>query len=135
MKLFHMIFVVLLLFPAATSAVPVNVDTSDWTVSIDLQNLSVKVLPYLLSNDVYLDKYHSLLPGTPEDVFFEKIGYVGRAFTVGSNIYYNRDATWYDDRELQLTLQHEIEHTKGKDHSIVGIMSPFSFVRYVTVWE
>ncbi len=87
---------------------------------------------YSLDNEKFLEAYYSFEPGTPEDYFFQNIGLIGRAFATETNIYINKDAYWFDDREKQLTLEHEFKHLEGYNHTIFGIMSPLSIIRYFT---
>ena len=55
-----------------------------------------------------------------------------RAFTVGQNVYINRDAFYLGDEDKQLVLEHEIGHTEGKKHALTGVMSPIGIIRYLT---
>lgn len=56
-----------------------------------------------------------------------------RAFWVYPNdIYINSNAFYFSPEDKRLLIAHEVGHAQGLEHSLTGVMSPFSVVRYIT---
>lgn len=55
-----------------------------------------------------------------------------RGFVLEGEIYINDDAFFLDDRDRILLVLHEQGHIDGKEHTSMGLMSPYGLVRYFT---
>jgi hypothetical protein len=60
-----------------------------------------------------------------------------RAYTNTSTgeVWINQDAFYINDRDKDLLLRHELGHIEGKEHTLIGLMCPYGFLRYPTTWE
>lgn len=86
----------------------------------------------ILSGKEYKEIYNKS-PGKPP-WYLRYFGIYPRGFYYDNEIYINKDAFFIDNRDYELVKSHEAGHAQGKEHTVFGVMSPYSVIRYITAW-
>lgn len=91
---------------------------------IEVNNINVSI--YTIQNKVYEEMFNSIpdADNTQLSPFL-----ITRMFQVGTDIFIDEEAYFITKKDYENTLKHEIGHTEGKGYNLLGIMSPFFFIR------
>jgi hypothetical protein len=84
----------------------------------------------ILSSSTYLQEYKNCNGQKP--LWYVKHFVRGFFCPNNNEIYINKDAIYINKRDYELLIKHEKGHKEGKEHTIFGIMSPNSLIRYLT---